>query len=42
MVDKDGHVRDGITFDGLHPNASGYAIMTPLAEAAIAAALAKR
>lgn len=42
MVDDKGFVRDGITFDGLHPNAKGYAIMTPLAERAIKATLAKR
>ncbi len=42
MVDDNGFIRDGISFDGLHPNAKGYAIMTPLAEQAIKAALAKR
>lgn len=42
MVDDKGFIRDGITFDGLHPNAKGYAIMTPLAEQAIKTALAKR
>ena len=35
MVDANGFVRDGITFDGLHPNKQGYAIMNPLVEAAI-------
>jgi lysophospholipase L1-like esterase len=30
-----------MTDDGLHPNAAGYEIMGPLAEKAIAAALAK-
>jgi len=39
MVDSNGCIRDGLTFDGLHPNAKGYAIMTPLAEQAIARAL---
>ena len=39
MVDERGFVKDGLTFDGLHPNAKGYAIMTPLAEQAIHAAL---
>jgi len=39
MVDANGFVRDGITFDGLHPNIKGYAIMNPLVEAAITKAL---
>ena len=39
MVDAHGFVRNGITFDGLHPNTKGYAIMNPLAEAAIKKAL---
>jgi len=39
MVDGQGFVREGITFDGLHPNGRGYAIMNPLAEAAIQKAL---
>jgi lysophospholipase L1-like esterase len=39
MVDSNGFVKDGITFDGLHPNAKGYAIMTPLVEQAIQRAL---
>lgn len=39
MVDANGFIRDGLAFDGLHPNAKGYAIMTPLAEQAIARAL---
>lgn len=38
-VDEKGMLRDGISGDGLHPNAKGYALMAPLAEAAIAAAL---
>ncbi len=42
MVDGRGFVKDGITFDGLHPNAAGYAIMTPLAEKAIRAALGRK
>ena len=28
-----------LTIDGVHPNADGYAVMTPLAEQAIAKAL---
>jgi lysophospholipase L1-like esterase len=39
MVNRNGFVRDGLTFDGLHPNAKGYAIMAPLAEQAIEQAL---
>ncbi len=40
MVDKDGLLRRDLAEDGLHPNAAGYAIMAPLAEAAIEKALA--
>jgi acyl-CoA thioesterase-1 len=39
MVDETGHMRADLTEDDLHPNAKGYAIMAPLAEAAIARAL---
>jgi lysophospholipase L1-like esterase len=35
MVDENGGMKPGISFDGVHPNAEGYAIMGPLAEAAI-------
>ncbi|WP_158944442.1 SGNH/GDSL hydrolase family protein [Granulicella sp. S190] len=35
MVGADGGMKLGISFDGVHPNAQGYAIMTPLAQAAI-------
>lgn len=38
-VDDKGFIKDGITFDGLHPNKDGYAIMNPLAENAIKQAL---
>ena len=41
-VDDRGFIKDGITFDGLHPNAQGYSIMAPLAEQAIAKALKSR
>uniref|UniRef100_UPI0035CC4521 GDSL-type esterase/lipase family protein n=1 Tax=uncultured Sphingomonas sp. TaxID=158754 RepID=UPI0035CC4521 len=38
----DGHAqRAAFTYDGVHPNAAGYAAMAPVAEAAIRAALAK-
>jgi acyl-CoA thioesterase I len=39
MVDDTGHLRTELSEDDLHPNAQGYAIMGPLAEAAIQKAL---
>jgi len=42
MVDSKGFLQDEISDDGLHPNAKGYAVMNPLAEAAIAASLKRR
>jgi len=39
MMDNKGFLREELSEDGLHPNAKGYAIMAPLAEAAIAKAL---
>jgi lysophospholipase L1-like esterase len=39
MADEDGGMRPGLSFDGVHPNAKGYAIMGPLAQAAIDKAL---
>jgi len=39
MIDDKGLMRAELTADDLHPNAEGYAIMAPLAEAAIARAL---
>jgi acyl-CoA thioesterase I len=41
LADANGLLRPELTDDGLHPNARGYAVMAPLAEAAIAQALAK-
>jgi lysophospholipase L1-like esterase len=35
MVGPDGGMRLGISIDGVHPNATGYAIMEPLAEKAL-------
>jgi lysophospholipase L1-like esterase len=35
MAGEDGGMKEGISFDGVHPNAKGYAIMGPLAQAAI-------
>lgn len=42
MVDDAGRLRDGLSEDGLHPNAEGYKVMAPLAERAIADALQRR
>ena len=42
MVDAKGGMKPGISFDGVHPNAKGYAIMTPLAQAAIDKTLGTR
>ena len=39
MIDDKGFLKDELSEDGLHPNAKGYTIMAPLAEAAIARAL---
>jgi lysophospholipase L1-like esterase len=39
LVDDKGGMRPGLSFDGVHPTAAGYAIMGPLAEAAIRQAL---
>jgi lysophospholipase L1-like esterase len=41
LVDDKGAMKPGLSFDGVHPNAQGYAVMAPLAEAAIAQALAQ-
>jgi lysophospholipase L1-like esterase len=41
LADDKGAMKPGLSFDGVHPNLQGYAIMAPLAEAAIAKALAK-
>jgi lysophospholipase L1-like esterase len=42
MVDAQGLLKKELSEDGLHPNAAGYAVMSPLAEQAIQAALKKR
>jgi lysophospholipase L1-like esterase len=39
MIDDKGQLRAELSADDLHPNAAGYAIMAPLAEAAIQKAL---
>ena len=41
-VDDKGFLKDELTNDGLHPNAQGYAVMAPLAEAAIKASLKRK
>jgi lysophospholipase L1-like esterase len=38
-VDEHGFLKKDLSEDGLHPNRAGYAVMAPLAEKAIAAAL---
>jgi lysophospholipase L1-like esterase len=42
MVDDKGMLKQDLAGDGLHPNVAGYKIMAPLAEAAIAKALAAK
>jgi lysophospholipase L1-like esterase len=42
MVDDKGMLKADLSGDDLHPNAAGYAIMAPLAEAAIQKALAMK
>ena len=39
LVDETGMLKQGFSGDGLHPNDKGYALLTPVAEAAIAKAL---
>ena len=39
MKDEKGFLKDELSNDGLHPNVQGYAVMNPLAEAAIASSL---
>jgi lysophospholipase L1-like esterase len=42
MVDEQGMLQRDLSEDGLHPNAKGYAVMSPLAEQAIRSAIKKR
>jgi lysophospholipase L1-like esterase len=42
MVDPQGMLQKDLSEDGLHPNAKGYAVMSPLAEQAIRAAIKKK
>jgi|SRR5579862_6150304 len=39
LVDDKGMLKDGFSADGLHPNAKGYELIAPVAEAAIRTAL---
>jgi len=39
LADEKGFLRQGLSEDGLHPNAKGYQLMVPVAEAALAKAL---
>jgi lysophospholipase L1-like esterase len=41
LSEPDGSFKKALANDGVHPNAAGYALMRPLAEQAIAAALAR-
>ena len=41
MADSRGGMREGLSSDGVHPTEAGYRVMAPLAEKAIAKALAK-
>ncbi len=41
LTDARGGMREGTSFDGVHPTAAGYSVMGPLAERAIAEALRK-
>ena len=41
LVDEKGGMKEGTSFDGVHPNAAGYAIMGPLAQTGIDKTLGK-
>ncbi|MBB5358020.1 lysophospholipase L1-like esterase [Rhodanobacter sp. ANJX3] len=41
LLDANHSMKRSLSFDGLHPNAAGYAVMTPLAQRAIDQALAQ-
>ena len=41
LVEDKGGMKEGMSVDGVHPNAAGYAIMAPLAQAAIDKVLGK-
>ena len=41
LSDEKGETKEGLSTDGIHPNEAGYAVMEPIARAAIARALAR-
>jgi lysophospholipase L1-like esterase len=41
MVDENGFLKKDLSQDGLHPNAAGFAVMAPLAQAAITQSLSQ-
>jgi lysophospholipase L1-like esterase len=41
LADEKYGMKEGLSYDGVHPTAAGYAIMQPIAEKAIAQASAK-
>ena len=41
LADEKGAMKPGLSLDGVHPNAAGYAVMAPLAEAGIQKAFGK-
>ena len=41
MVDAKGFLKEGISADGLHPNAAGYSLMVPIVDAALQQVLAR-
>jgi lysophospholipase L1-like esterase len=42
MLDEHGMLKQELTYDGLHPNDAGYAVMGPLAQKAVSEALGQR
>jgi lysophospholipase L1-like esterase len=42
LADESGAMKPGLSSDGVHPTVAGYAVMAPLAETAIAQALAQK
>lgn len=42
LATPEGAMKPGLAWDGVHPNAEGYRLMAPLAEAGIAAALKRK
>jgi acyl-CoA thioesterase-1 len=42
LVDEHGWLKENSSADGIHPNAEGYKIMAPIAEAAILSAVSSK